>query len=87
MSEKPPTGWYRDGTGRTRWWDGEQWSAPDHLFAEPPASSPDPEPEPEPESLATADGAPTRAHVQARSKQSKAAKAGKTSRIFYRKKH
>ncbi len=83
MTEKPPAGWYRDGTGKARWWNGEQWTVPDHLFPKPPGSTPDPDPEPVPESVATADEAPTRAHAQTHGKQDKAAK---TSRPWYRKK-
>jgi hypothetical protein len=26
MGEHPPAGWYDDGTGRQRWWDGARWS-------------------------------------------------------------
>lgn len=33
MAEKAPEGWYPDGTGATRWWDGDQWT--EH-FAPPP---------------------------------------------------
>lgn len=89
MFEKPPAGWYRDGSGKARWWDGEQWTMPDHLFTEAPASTLDPvsEAAPEPEPVATANEAPTRAHVGTRGKQDKVAKAGKKSRVFYRKKH
>lgn len=31
----PPAGWYDDGSGRQRWWDGQQWGP----FAEQEASS------------------------------------------------
>lgn len=86
--EEPPAGWYRDGTGRTRWWDGKQWTVPDHLLPESPASTPDPDPELTPDLVGTADEAtPTRAHAQTRGKQSKTAKADKPSRPWYRKKH
>lgn len=30
-----PAGWYDDGSGRQRWWDGEQWT--DHFAPETPA--------------------------------------------------
>ena len=26
-AEQAAPGWYNDGTGRQRWWDGHQWSA------------------------------------------------------------
>ena len=26
MSTPPPEGWYPDGAGRTRWWDGARWT-------------------------------------------------------------
>lgn len=46
MSEKPPpAGWYPDGTGTTRWWDGEQWtehSQPQPALDAQPATSPEP---------------------------------------------
>ena len=29
-----PAGWYDDGSGRQRWWDGEQWT--DHYAPETP---------------------------------------------------
>src|SRR5690242_8936897 len=25
-SPRPPAGWYADGTGRLRWWDGTAWT-------------------------------------------------------------
>lgn len=34
MAEKPPAGWYPDGTGTVRWWDGEQWT--EHQPPPPP---------------------------------------------------
>jgi len=41
-----PPGWYPDGTGRTRWWDGQQWGQAAPLVptapAQPPASGTDP---------------------------------------------
>lgn len=27
MPELPPPGWYSDGAGSTRWWDGAQWTS------------------------------------------------------------
>jgi hypothetical protein len=50
---EPPAGWYLDGTGDTRWWDGDQWTEQVLLSAEPaavaaPAPGPEPEAEPEP---------------------------------------
>ncbi|MDF2509334.1 MAG: hypothetical protein K0Q52_3193 [Microbacterium sp.] len=35
-----PAGWYDDGTGRQRWWDGQQWT--EH-YAPEPADSTEPE--------------------------------------------
>jgi len=32
-----PAGWYDDGSGRQRWWDGEQWT--EHFAPETPAAS------------------------------------------------
>jgi hypothetical protein len=29
MSATPPPGWYPDGQGNTRWWDGSEWAALD----------------------------------------------------------
>lgn len=38
MTDAPstPPGWHDDGSGRQRWWDGQQWGA----FADQPAASP-----------------------------------------------
>ena len=32
-----PAGWYPDGTGNQRWWDGQQWA--DHVAPMPPATA------------------------------------------------
>ena len=37
-----PAGWYDDGSGRQRWWDGQRWTdhyAPDAAASTPPSSS------------------------------------------------
>lgn len=26
MADQPPPGWYDDGTGKQRWWDGSRWT-------------------------------------------------------------
>ena len=85
--EDPPAGWYRDGTGRTRWWDGKQWTVPNHLFPEAPAASQDADSEPMREPVATADEAQTGSNPQSRDKPGKAAKADKPSRPWHRRKH
>jgi hypothetical protein len=45
MTEMPPPGWYPDGLGNMRWWDGAQWAAVEPLVADlastdPPLRSP-----------------------------------------------
>lgn len=35
MTESAPPGWYPDGSGRPRYWDGSQWT---HLYGAPPVS-------------------------------------------------
>jgi len=41
-AETPPAGWYPDGDGNQRWWDGVAWTdAPSELAPEP-AATPDP---------------------------------------------
>ena len=87
VEEEPPAGWYRDGTGRTRWWDGKQWTVPDHLFPGAPAAPSDADTEPVSEPVTTADEAPTRVHAQTWGKQPKATRADKAFRPWYRKKH
>ena len=82
---EPPAGWYRDGSGRTRWWDGKQWTAPDHLFPEGSAATPGPDPEPEAD--ATADGPSRRAPAQTRVDQPEEGTADEASRRWYKKKH
>lgn len=37
-----PAGWYDDGSGRQRWWDGQQWT--DHYAPDAAASAPSPSP-------------------------------------------
>ncbi|MDQ1216980.1 DUF2510 domain-containing protein [Microbacterium arborescens] len=46
MSDSTPPGWYDDGHGSLRWWDGARWTEHTHALVEP---VPDPEPEPKPE--------------------------------------
>lgn len=36
----PPPGWYPDGTGGTRWWDGQGWTAHVSPPAQPPVAAP-----------------------------------------------
>jgi hypothetical protein len=40
MSATPPPGWYPDGQGNTRWWDGAQWTAMDQAAAGSAAMAP-----------------------------------------------
>lgn len=35
--QQTPAGWYPDGTGNQRWWDGQQWA--DHVAPMAPATS------------------------------------------------
>ncbi|WP_187366762.1 Rv0361 family membrane protein [Nocardioides dongxiaopingii] len=45
MNNTPPPGWYDDGQGGQRWWDGGQWAAPGEAPsapASPPPSGPPP---------------------------------------------
>lgn len=39
-----PAGWYDDGSGRQRWWDGQQWT--DHYAPDAATSVPSPSPAP-----------------------------------------
>lgn len=53
-----PAGWYDDGSGRQRWWDGSQWTehfAPEAPAEQTPAETVDPTPE---TSSAPVDGTP-----------------------------
>ncbi len=43
MSGSTPAGWYDDGHGALRWWDGAGWTEHTHTPVEP---SPEPQPEP-----------------------------------------
>ncbi len=36
-------GWYDDGAGNQRWWDGRQWAPVNHAGAAPAAWYPDPD--------------------------------------------
>ncbi|QEA30149.1 DUF2510 domain-containing protein [Microbacterium sp. CBA3102] len=48
-----PAGWYDDGSGNQRWWDGQQWT--EHVVAAPPRPA---EPAPEPAPAPAPDGDP-----------------------------
>lgn len=56
-----PPGWYPDGQGGQRWWDGTQWT--EHTMPTSPLAAPEPSPEPSPTSSFDAPtvlpGAPT----------------------------
>jgi hypothetical protein len=45
-----PAGWYPDGTGQTRYWDGQQWGATQPALATPPAAPTPPSATPTPPS-------------------------------------
>ena len=67
MSEKPPAGWYPDSAGKTRWWDGEQWTEqmpPPPAPTEPPPTAGAPGSSREP-ALSVANATPSRAEARA----------------------
>lgn len=52
-----PAGWYDDGSGRLRWWDGTAWT--EHTMQAPPAAPrPDPAPAPDPAPQTASDPRP-----------------------------
>jgi hypothetical protein len=55
-----PAGWYDDGSGRQRWWDGANWS--DHYQDQAPATSP--AAGPTADASATAQAAPAQTYPQ-----------------------
>lgn len=49
MTQSPAPGWYPDGSGATRWWDGSAWTEHVQPAADQqPAAPAAPEPEPAP---------------------------------------
>lgn len=42
MSTSTPPGWYDDGHGALRWWDGAQWTEHTHLPEQPAVPEPEP---------------------------------------------